>query len=232
MVPRGCRTEQPPPSFALCFSETNVFTFWKEKNMFSPWQSVFTVAERASDRACLPRPWHPGVTAPVTAQWSLTAPQLTSTDESSLYIFLRGKAGQPVCEVIETESAVVINEGKGRKEGQEERKEEREWSYGGRMDVKTENRRKRAAEWSLKVMYFIFSSSEWLVKTETSRFICCFQRPSEKSPKLPFKPLWSVEDSLHKCNHIVSWVTYYRLKVPEFLPFFCQSVYKRSFQDF
>ena len=67
----------------------------------------------------------PGVTAQVDARRSLSAPQLTSTHESSLYILLRGEAEHPEREVMNTESAVVINEGKeagedeGRKEGSE-----------------------------------------------------------------------------------------------------------------
>lgn len=74
-----------------------------------------------------------GVTAAVTAQWSVAAPQLTSVDESSLCIFTRGKAEQPKCEVMETESIVLINERmEGGEAGRNGDERKGEWSDGGR----------------------------------------------------------------------------------------------------
>lgn len=117
------------------------------------------------------------MTTLLTAQSSLTAPQLTSMRESSLYIFLRGKAEHPKCEVMETESAVIINEEKegGRiEQGKEGRVEERKgegieqwwqerWSEkekdGGQKELQEGGRMgaKERHEKNLKVVYFIFS---------------------------------------------------------------------------
>lgn len=118
--------------------------------------------------------------------------------ESSVYIFLRGKAEHPKCEVMETESAVIINEEKegGRiEQGKEGRVEERKgegieqwwqerWSEkekdGGQKELQEGGRMgaKERHEKNLKVVYFIFSFIDvnvcwetFTVMTETFRFL-------------------------------------------------------------
>lgn len=94
-----CRSEQPPPRLKRSCRNT---CYHRDALCLQLQRRGRVIGRARRDPGAQGWPHH------ADAQWSLTAPQLTPMSESSLYVFMRGKDGDPG--VMETECAVVINE--------------------------------------------------------------------------------------------------------------------------